>query len=144
MLASATYLTDGAAPLAIFDTTSDGKGPVRRGWLVSPQRGRHVAFLGDRLHGVPAELAPDGSQATRVSVLVNLWDRRPVGVSRAPGGEACEPFALCFAHKVTPPIAVVQPDDHLLYEHRDGDTGPIPKERWRAEALGALELSYPH
>ena len=144
MLASATYLTNGGAPLAIFDTTSDGKGPVRRGWLVSPQRGRHVAFLGDRLHGVPAELAPEGSQATRVSVLVNLWDRRPAGVSRAPAGEACEPFALCFAHKVTPPIAVVQPDDHLLYEHRDGDTGPIPKERWRAEALGALELSYPH
>ena len=144
MLASATYLTHGGAPLAIFDTTSDGKGPVRRAWLVSPQRGRHVAFLGDRLHGVPAELAPEGPYATRVSVLVNLWDKRPVGVSRAPGGEACEPFALCFAHKVTPPIAVVQPDDHLLYEHRDGDTGPIPKERWRAEALGALELSYPH
>ena len=144
MLASATYLTHGGAPLAIFDTTSDGQGPVRRAWLVSPQRGRHVAFLGDRLHGVPAELAPEGPYATRVSVLVNLWDKRPVGVSRAPGGEACEPFALCFAHKVTPPIAVVQPDDHLLYEHRDGDTGPIPKERWRAEALGALELSYPH
>ena len=143
MLASATYLTHGGAPLAIFDTTSDGQGPVRRAWLVSPQRGRHVAFLGDRLHGVPAELAPEGPYATRVSVLVNLWDKRPVGVSRAPGGEACEPFALCFAHKVTPPIAVVQPDDHLLYEHRDGDTGPIPKERWRAEALGALELSYP-
>ena len=142
MLASATYLTHGGAPLAIFDTTSDGQGPVRRAWLVSPQRGRHVAFLGDRLHGVPAELAPEGPYATRVSVLVNLWDKRPVGVSRAPGGEACEPFALCFAHKVTPPIAVVQPDDHLLYEHRDGDTGPIPKERWRAEALGALELRY--
>ena len=144
MLASATYLTHGGAPLAIFDTTSDGQGPVRRAWLVSPQRGRHVAFLGDRLHGVPAELAPEGPYATRVSVLVNLWDKRPVGVSRAPGGEACEPFALCFAHKVTPPIAVVQPDDHLLYEHRDGDTGPIPLEKWRAEALGALELSYPH
>ena len=139
MLASATYLTHGGAPLAIFDTTSDGQGPVRRAWLVSPQRGRHVAFLGDRLHGVPAELAPEGPYATRVSVLVNLWDKKPVGVSRAPGGEACEPFALCFAHKVTPPIAVVQPDDYLLYEHRDGDTGPIPKERWRAEALGALE-----
>ena len=142
MLASATYLTRGGAPLAIFDTTSDGQGPVRRAWLVSPQRGRHVAFLGDRLHGVPAELAPEGPYATRVSVLVNLWDKRPVGVSRAPGGEACEPFVLCFAHKVTPPIAVVRPDDHLLYEHRDGDTGPIPKERWRAEALGALELRY--
>ena len=59
MLASATYLTHGGAPLAIFDTTSDGQGPVRRAWLVSPQRGRHVAFLGDRLHGVPAELAPE-------------------------------------------------------------------------------------
>ena len=145
MLASATYLTNGGAPLAIFDTTSDGKGPVRRGWLVSPQRGRHVAFLGDRLHGVPAELAPEGSQATRVSVLVNLWDRRPAGVSRAPAGEACEPFALCFAHKVTPPIAAVQPDDHRLAEHRDGDTGPIPLEKWRICAKGpavALELRY--
>ena len=30
MLASATYLTHGGAPLAIFDTTSDGQGPVRR------------------------------------------------------------------------------------------------------------------
>ena len=145
MLASATYLTNGGAPLAIFDTTSDGKGPVRRGWLVRTQRGRHVAFLGDRLHGVPAELAPEGSQATRVSVLVNLWDRRPAGVSRAPAGEACEPFALCFAHKVTPPIAAVQPDDHRLAEHRDGDTGPIPLEKWRRCAKGpaaALELRY--
>ena len=139
MLASATYLTHGGAPLAIFDTTSDGQGPVRRAWLVSPQRGRHVAFLGDRLHGVPAELAPEGSYATRVSVLVNLWDRRPDGVSRAaPYRGSTLPIDVSFAQPVAPPIEVVQPDDHRLAEHRDGDTLPIPIRSWIHSLAGGI------
>ena len=139
MLASATYLTHGGAPLAIFDTTSDGQGPVRRAWLVSPQRGRHVAFLGDRLHGVPAELAPEGSYATRVSVLVNLWDRRPDGVSRAaPYRGSTSPIDVSFAQPVAPPIEIVQPNDHRLAEHRDGDTLPIPIQSWIHSLAGGI------
>ena len=168
--ASATYLTHGGAPLAIFDTTSDGQGPVRRAWLVSPQRGRHVAFLGDRLHGVPAELAPenllesrihcakDDPGTTRISVLVNLWDRKPVGVSRAaPYRGSTLPIDVSFAQPVAPPI-VVQPKDHhirrlgdanthlipgtenyaYLAEHRDGDTLPIPITRWIHSLAGGI------
>lgn len=89
-LATATYLTDAGAPLVVFDTASSGEGAVERGWLVSPRRGRHVAFLGDRLHGVPGELAPQDDASPRVSILVNLWVSRPGGVSRC--DEPREPF----------------------------------------------------
>ena len=158
MLATATYLTDGGAPLVVFDTASDGQGRVQRGWLVAPRTARHVAFLGDRLHGVPAELAPENILAhrincakddpgtTRISVLVNLWDRKPVGVSRAaPYRGSTLPIDVSFAQPVAPPIEVVQPDDHRLAEHRDGDTLPIPLRSWIHSLAGeipgnALEL----
>ena len=151
MLATATYLTDGGAPLVVFDTASEGSGRVRRGWLVAPRTARHVAFLGDRLHGVPAELAPENLLAsrikcakddpgtTRISVLVNLWDRKPVGVSRAaPYRGSTLPIDVSFAQPVAPPIEVVQPDDHRLAEHRDGDTLPIPITRWIHSLAGGI------
>ena len=149
MLATATYLTDGGAPLVVFDTASDGQGRVQRGWLVAPRTARHVAFLGDRLHGVPAELAPenilrvkcakDDPGTTRISVLVNLWDRKPVGVSRAaPYRGSTLPIAVDFAQPVAPPIEVVQPDDHRLAEHRDGDTLPIPLRSWIHSLAGGI------
>jgi hypothetical protein len=117
-----------------------------------------VAFLGNRLHGVPAELAPenllqgrikcakDDPGTTRISVLVNLWDRKPVGVSRAaPYRGSTLPIDVNFAQPVAPPIEVVQPDDHRLAEHRDGDTLPIPLRSWIHSLAGeipgnALEL----
>ena len=112
---------------------------------------RHVAFLGDRPHGVPAELAPENLLAsrincakddpgtTRISVLVNLWDRKPVGVSRAaPYRGSTVPIDVNFAQPVAPPIEVVQPDDHLLAEHRDGDTLPIPITRWIHSLAGGI------
>jgi hypothetical protein len=149
LLATATYLGDSGAPLVVFDTASDGTGRVRRGWLVRPQRGRHVAFLGDRLHGVPAELAPenllrisfpkDDPGTTRISVLVNLWDRKPVGVSRAaPYRGSTSPIDVNFAQPVAPPIEDVQPDDHRLAEHRDGDTLPIPLRSWIHVLAGGI------
>ena len=170
MLATATYLTDGGAPLVVFDTASDGNGRVRRGWLVAPRMARHVAFLGNRLHGVPAELAPENLLAspincakddpgtTRISVLVNLWDRKPVGVSRAaPYRGSTLPIDVSFARPVAPPI-VVRPKDHhirrlgdrnthlipgtenyaYLAEHRDGDTLPIPITRWIHSLAGGI------
>ena len=170
MLATATYLTDGGAPLVVFDTASDGNGRVRRGWLVAPRMARHVAFLGNRLHGVPAELAPENLLAsrikcakddpgtTRISVLVNLWDRKPVGVSRAaPYRGSTLPIDVSFAQPVAPPI-VVRPKDHhirrlgdrnthlipgtenyaYLAEHRDGDTLPIPITRWIHSLAGGI------
>ena len=156
LLATATYFGDSGAPLVVFDTASDGQGRVRRGWLVAPRTARHVAFLGDRLHGVPAELAPenllrvkcpkDDPGTTRISVLVNLWDRKPVGVSRAaPYRGSTLPIDVSFAQPVAPPIEVVRPDDHRLAEHRDGDTLPIPRMRWIQSLAGeipghALEL----
>ena len=71
--------------------------------------------------------AKDDPGTTRISVLVNLWDRKPVGVSRAaPYRGSTLPIDVNFAQPVAPPIEVVQPDDHRLAEHRDGDTLPIP------------------
>ncbi|CAH0379960.1 unnamed protein product [Pelagomonas calceolata] len=170
LLATATYLGESGAPLVVFDTASEGKGRVRRGWLVAPRTARHVAFLGDRLHGVPAELAPENLLAsrikcakddpgtTRISVLVNLWDRKPVGVSRAaPYRGSTLPIDVSFAQPVAPPI-VVQPKDHhirrlgdanthlipgtenyaYLAEHRDGDTLPIPITRWIHSLAGGI------
>ena len=170
LLATATYLGEAGAPLVIFDTASAGNGRVRRGWLVAPRTARHVAFLGDRLHGVPAELAPENLLAsrikcakddpgtTRISVLVNLWDRKPVGVSRAaPYRGSTLPIDVSFAQPVAPPI-VVRPKDHhirrlgdrnthlipgtenyaYLAEHRDGDTLPIPITRWIHVLAGGI------
>ena len=151
LLATATYLGDSGAPLVVFDTASDGNGRVRRGWLVAPRMARHVAFLGNRLHGVPAELAPENLLAsrikcakddpgtTRISVLVNLWDRKPVGVARAaPYRGSTLPIDVNFAQPVAPPIEVAQPDDHRLAEHRDGDTLPIPITRWIHVLAGGI------
>ena len=170
LLATATYLGESGAPLVVFDTASDGNGRVRRGWLVAPRMARHVAFLGNRLHGVPAELAPENLLAsrikcakddpgtTRISVLVNLWDRKPVGVSRAaPYRGSTVPIDVNFAQPVAPPI-VVRPKDHhirrlgdrnthlipgtenyaYLAEHRDGDTLPIPITRWIHSLAGGI------
>ena len=151
LLATATYLGEAGAPLVVFDTASEGSGRVRRGWLVAPRMARHVAFLGDRLHGVPAELAPENLLAsrikcakddpgtTRISVLVNLWDRKPVGVSRAaPYRGSTLPIDVSFAQPVAPPIEVVQPNDHRLAEHRDGDTLPIPIQSWIHSLAGGI------
>mgnify|MGYP004260171347 CR=1 FL=1 len=151
LLATATYLGEAGAPLVVFDTASEGSGRVRRGWLVAPRMARHVAFLGDRLHGVPAELAPenllesrihcakDDPGTTRISVLVNLWDRKPVGVSRAaPYRGSTSPIDVSFAQPVAPPIEIVQPNDHRLAEHRDGDTLPIPIQSWIHSLAGGI------
>ena len=170
LLATASYLGDSGAPLVVFDTASDGNFRVRRGWLVAPRTARHVAFLGDRLHGVPGELAPENLLAsrikcakddpgtTRISVLVNLWDRKPVGVSRAaPYRGSTLPIDVSFAQPVAPPI-VVRPKDHhirrlgdrnthlipgtenyaYLAEHRDGDTLPIPITSWIHALAGGI------
>ena len=186
MLATATYLTDGGAPLVVFNTSSDGEGPVSRGCLVAPRKARHVAFLGNLLHGVPGELTPRrdvrGSEQ-RVSVLVNLWEKRPDGLERAPAdpeyhpGEQPEYYERSAFESLADPFfregandeeylarnllyqrlnecpekqlrfarVPRDGDDYRLAEHRDGDTGPIPLEKWRRCAKGpaaALELRY--
>ena len=186
MLATATYLTDGGAPLVVFNTSSDGEGPVSRGCLVAPRKARHVAFLGNLLHGVPRELTPRRdvrASEKRVSVLVNLWEKRPDGLERAPAdpeyhpGEQPEYYERSAFESLADPFfregandeeylarnllyqrlnecpekqlrfarVARDGDDYRLAEHRDGDTGPIPLEKWRRCAKGpaaALELRY--
>jgi hypothetical protein len=181
MLATATYLTDGGAPLVVFNTSSDGEGPVSRGCLVAPRKARHVAFLGNLLHGVPRELTPRRdvrASEKRVSVLVNLWEKRPDGLERAPADprvfetpehpifeSLADPFFRdgandeeylarnllyqrlneCPEKQLRFARVARDGDDYRLAEHRDGDTGPIPLEKWRRCAKGpaaALELRY--
>ena len=173
MLATATYLTDGGAPLVVFNTTSDGDGPVTRGCLVAPRKARHVAFLGNLLHGVPRELTPRRdvrASEKRVSVLVNLWEKRPDGLERAPADPAlseweyqpeyherpnfeslADPFLRDYEESLSRNLHHQRhmgcPEKQLRFARvaRDGDTGPIPLEKWRRCAKGpaaALELRY--
>lgn len=107
-LATATYLTGGGAPLLVFSTCSRGDAfsseedategsctaarasapSPERGWVCFPRAGRHVAFDGRMLHGVPEELLdlhrvgqrraaalsePRGPTYSRLSFLVNVW-----------------------------------------------------------------------
>lgn len=117
-IATATYLdvtslglTNGGAPLLVFDTSStdnasSNAGGPKSSWLVFPKENRHVAFGGDLLHGIPDELEAvlasdplahpnkptpprsiDGvrptAHYTRVSILVNVWtDVKPLGLKR--------------------------------------------------------------
>ena len=83
-LSTATYLRAdaGSAPLAIFDPQFAA--------LATPAVGKHVAFDGAALHGVPAELGAlfhdeVSLGGRRVSLLANLWDREPVGAHAADG-----------------------------------------------------------
>ena len=159
-LATATYLTDSGAPLVVFDTTSDGGGDDARpspprGWIVAPRRARHVAFAGDRLHGVPDEIATDSErESDRLSILVNVWtDFKPLGLGPLPsfGGDAID-LALDVDRERTRvwlPLERISPDSDTplfaLREHREGDTGLMPTPLWRAysrEAAAALELRY--
>lgn len=76
-VATVTYLTDrGGAPTVVFDAAaryramnppsepaaaSSGRGrhssrSIGRGLVSFPEVGKHIAFRGDLLHGVPAEL----------------------------------------------------------------------------------------
>ena len=142
-LATATYLTDGGAPLLVLSTCSDGgmdddddstiasddgsapcgydndndscysggsearntvsdsdvSSRLQYSWLSAPCARRHVAFSGNQLHGVPAELLNLVKLRTkdeerqqyqeRISVLVNLWtSHQPEGIGLLPVGAA--------------------------------------------------------
>lgn len=64
-VATVTYLTSHGAPTVVLDRRSPPQGdmetlngPIRRGWLCHPNRGRHLAFDGRLLHGAPATFFP--------------------------------------------------------------------------------------
>lgn len=87
-LSTATYLRAdaGSAPLVVFDPQFAA--------VASPVVGKHVAFDGSRLHGVPAELGPLFSDhvaaGRRVSLLANLWTREPCGAHALDAAEATQ------------------------------------------------------
>ena len=156
-LATATYLASAGAPLLVFDTGSAAGPPRRspeRAWVVAPRAARHVAFAGDRLHGVPDEIATAAeTRGERLSVLVNVWTSRPRGLADLGHDDDAGEYA--WLHLATGrenraflPLARVAPGAdglHELAEHRAGDTGPIPLAAWRAAAAApaaALELRY--
>ena len=137
-LATATYLGDGGgAPLVVFGTRAGAAGAPRNAWVCTPARGRHAAFTGDALHGVPAEL-DGGGRYDRLSVLVNVWTaRRPAGLARLPedgarlapteGGVVGDRASAAAPRRVCRRVPRNGgPDALLLSEHRKGDTGSIP------------------
>lgn len=94
LVATATYLTDQGAPLVILsaptlrrqedgapdaDAPPPSPGSDAAAFVAFPARGLHVAFGGDLLHGVPAEL--ECRPGERLALLVNVWlHHRPSGL----------------------------------------------------------------
>ena len=103
-VATVTYLSNTGAPTLVLNKHSPPpsdpqrkslNGDVRQGWLSGPQDGKHIAFDGRLLHGVPALFFPGSPTVTfvtngaeepeskrhkieekpkkRVTFLVNVW-----------------------------------------------------------------------
>ena len=96
-VATVTYLTGHGPPTVILDHTTPreyGKmtcGSVGACHVSYPSVGKHVAFDGRWLHGVPPALAADppaeegAEPLTRLTFLANIWlDHVPLGVDRLP------------------------------------------------------------
>lgn len=99
VLSTATYLRAdaGAAPLVVFDPQFAA--------VATPAAGKHVAFDGRQLHGVPAELgalfheAPR-TEGKRVSLLANLWKAEPTGATELSDADAA---GLGLSPRAPPP-----------------------------------------
>jgi len=137
VVATATYLTTGGAPLVIFETTPDSAS-VSGGYAIAPVTGRHVRFAGNRLHGVPAELL-QGPAVTRLSVLVNVWRERPLALEPlqlprdgvpSKRQKVSRPYISLDETKLVDPkfydVHAGDADLVTLKEHRPGDTAQIP------------------
>ena len=120
---------------AVDPTLDDGPSHA---WIVYPVKGRHVAFAGNFLHGVPKELI-FGKPVDRLSFLVNIWlDHKPDAVS---------PLADDVVEKLNPTVKEIfvieddkgersNPRECLVFnspeplenlqEHIHGDTAPLP------------------
>ena len=194
VVATATYLTTGGAPLVVFATTSaEGGGSdndldnnhlekmvqekeaapahsaVKKSktnrddrnnitsinddvgdessktespdcaWICYPQKGRHVAFAGNFLHGVVDELLFT-RPADRLSLLANVWlDHKPVGIEPLSNEVLKKMHAsaegLCVLTNLSERKQAMEPKEILpeeplvtLTEHIQGDTAPLPKE----------------
>ena len=129
---------------------SDGAGVAV---VCHPIAGKHLAFDGRLLHGAPAELArpaPTGAEMAaceevRVTILVNLWPYKPLGLRRLPDEVACELSSgdhFCLQADASPtPIPIADADSSpRRFEIGDGGTHPAllaePAPGGGAEALG--------
>ena len=108
-VATVTYLTGEGAPTLILDQVPiptpgmNGKGKayhIKRGFLSQPAAGKHVAFNGNLLHGVPPEMMlkptkmkgenkrerqKDAAATLRLTFLVNMWwGGKPTGIRAFP------------------------------------------------------------
>ena len=120
-VATVTYLTDVGAPTMVIEQPplqmpADGRETIahaKTAFLSQPAAGKHIAFDGRLLHGVPPELMlKKGSKSTkrrkrkrdgggggggggvaekgrRITFLVNMWfDGKPTGIKRYPPAAA--------------------------------------------------------
>jgi hypothetical protein len=102
-VATVTYLSNFGAPTIVLERKSPPinqteilEGDIHRGWLSSPNLGKHIAFDGSLLHGAPAAFFPgikpfatdpdkrsskrqkrdtnsEALQGKRITFLVNIW-----------------------------------------------------------------------
>jgi hypothetical protein len=137
---------------SVADATEESEHNPDYAWICYPQKGRHVAFAGNLLHGVVPELvfdaaAADDDAATastvdRLSLLVNIWlDHKPAGL------QCISDKVLQQLHKhddttmtsttatLETPIQALEPIELIamenepltpLQEHNPGDTAPLP------------------
>eukprot|EP00039_Didymoeca_costata_P029614 m.25525 g.25525 ORF g.25525 m.25525 type:complete len:437 (-) comp7712_c0_seq1:11-1321(-) len=124
IVATVTYLTDIGAPTVVFDVTplpypSKREGVLTTetdsGFLSHPAPGKHIAFDGRLLHGVPEELMIRSKKNTekpkrrktvtspnleknRITFLANVWSKKPLDIETFPDNiiSKCE----CSVEKV--------------------------------------------
>ena len=95
------------------------------GWLCYPRKGKHVAFDGQLLHGVPVEYHT-GPPGLRVTFLVNIWlGHTPVGLELLPEqllSELSTTESLQFRSRSMPqcPRRTLQPQKHTQFTARFG------------------------
>eukprot|EP00035_Acanthoeca_spectabilis_P006965 m.130982 g.130982 ORF g.130982 m.130982 type:complete len:344 (+) comp13739_c0_seq1:140-1171(+) len=91
-VATVTYLTGNGAPTVVVDQTpllAPGTAVASQGFVSHPAAGKHIAFGGGLLHGVPPELmlpAAGGAKPPRdhrFTFLANIWaGSPPSGITR--------------------------------------------------------------
>ena len=142
-------------------TSSMDHGPSHA-WVCYPVKGRHVAFAGNLLHGVPQELLLGTQQEDRLSLLVNIWlDHKPASVEKLgekivhklnssnEGAFVLEDSETGRQNEPLQPLELEAKEPLLtLLEHVPGDTASLPAKAIQAEAdrntvAPFIQISYP-
>eukprot|EP00756_Hemistasia_phaeocysticola_P019412 Hpha_TRINITY_DN15657_c0_g1::TRINITY_DN15657_c0_g1_i4::g.97738::m.97738 len=132
-VATVNYITQVGSPTFVLDinpktdgiksgqTVEDSRAVLSRPdlgfWASYPEVGKHIAFAGNMLHGVCAELEV-GEEGERVTLLVNVW------VGHTPLGLKALSSVLPPAKKNTPKV-VFSPAEEGEWQEVEGGDGKV-------------------